>query len=117
MCIRDSNPRGVGVFAMISEDEGLYFGDDTDFLNGTEHRKLKFLPTTTDVISRPDAPALPTMIVTPDGDDLSAIMFDGTNSVRQWRQITPTGLTLAVVHSSEEGCSMPTATAICGRAS
>ena len=75
----DRNPRGVGVFAMISEEEGLYLGDDTDFLNGTEHRKLKFLPTTTEVISRPDAPALPTTIVTPDGDDLAAVMFDGTN--------------------------------------
>ena len=75
----DRNPRGVGVFAMISEDEGLYFGDDTDFLNGTEHRKLKFLPTTSEVISRPDAPSLPTTIVTPDGDDLAAIMFDGSN--------------------------------------
>ena len=75
----DRNPRGVGVFAMISEDEGLYFGDDTDFLNGSEHRKLKFLPTTTDVISRPDAPSLPTTIVTPNGDNLDAITFNGTS--------------------------------------
>ena len=73
----DRNPRGVGVFAMISEEEGLYIGDDTDFLNGTEHRKLKFLPLSSNVISRPTAPSLPTSVVTTSGDQLIGIPFDG----------------------------------------
>jgi len=74
----DRNPRGLGTFALISEEEGLYIGDDTDFLNGTEHRKLKFLPVSSNVISRPDAPSLPTSIITPNGDDLDGINFDGS---------------------------------------
>ena len=74
----DRNPRGRGTFALIAEDEGLYIGDDTDFMNGTEHRKLKFLPLSTDVISRPEAPSLPTSLVTPNGDNLDGINFDGT---------------------------------------
>lgn len=74
----DRNPRGVGVFSMISEPEGLYLGDDTDFINGTEHRKLKFLPISSNVIERPEAPSLPTSIITPDGDQLAGLAFDGT---------------------------------------
>ena len=73
----DRNPRGVGVFALIAEEEGLYLGDDTDFLNGSEHRKLKFLPISEDIISRPEAPSLPTSIITPNGDNLDGISFDG----------------------------------------
>jgi len=76
----DRNPRGVGVFAMIAEPEGLYLGDDTDFLNGTEHKKLKFLPITNNVISRPDVPTLPTTIVTNYGSGVSGLdgsSFDG----------------------------------------
>jgi len=73
----DRNPRGVGVFALISEPEGLYIGDDTDFLNGTEHRKLKFLPITSDRIVRPEEPTLPTTILTPDGDALDGVSFNG----------------------------------------
>ncbi len=53
---------------MIAEEEGLYMGDDTDFINGTEHRKLKFLPISDNVIDRPDAPSLPTSIVTTNGN-------------------------------------------------
>jgi len=75
----DRTPRGVGVFAMIAEDEGLYIGDDTDFLNGSEHQKLKFLPVTTNEISRPDAPVLPAMTFSVRNYVLTANSFDGTN--------------------------------------
>ena len=74
----DRNPRGVGVFTMISEPEGLYFGDDTDFMNGSEHRKLKFLPVSSNIISRPEPASLPTSIITPDGDNLSGINYNGS---------------------------------------
>jgi len=74
----DRNPRGVGVFTMIAEPEGIYFGDDTNFLNGTEHQKLKFLPVTENTISRPTAPSLPTTIASNDGDALDATSFDGS---------------------------------------
>jgi len=74
----DRSPRGVGVFAMIAEDEGLYIGDDTDFLNGSEHAKLKFLPITSDTLSRPTGAVLPTTLVTPRGSALDGSSFDGT---------------------------------------
>jgi len=73
----DRNPRGRGTFSLIAEKEGLYMGDDTDFLNGTKHRKLKFLPLSTNTISRPDAATLPTSIITPAGDNLNGINFNG----------------------------------------
>lgn len=73
----DRNPRGVGTFAIIAEDEGLYIGDDTDFMNGTEHPKLKFLPLSSDVITRPQVPTLPTSVVTPSADQLTSLPFDG----------------------------------------
>lgn len=77
----DRNPRGVGVFSLIAEDEGLYMGDDTDFFNGTEHQKLKFLPITTDTIARPDAPSLPTTLLNVDVGTiaLTGSSFDGSN--------------------------------------
>lgn len=75
----DRNPRGRGTFALIAEEEGLYIGDDTNFLNGTKHPKLKFLPVTTNTINRPESPTLPTTILTRNGDVPSSISFDGTN--------------------------------------
>jgi len=75
----DRNPRGVGTFALIAEDEGLYIGDDTDFLNGTEHPKLKFLPISGNTIARPDTPMLPTTLVGLRGDALDGSSFDGTS--------------------------------------
>ncbi len=74
----DRSPRGLGVFALLSEDEGVYFGDDTDFLNGTEHEKLKFLPLSSNAIARPDAPTLPTTIITTAGNSLVGSTFNGT---------------------------------------
>ena len=74
----DRNPRGVGVFSLEAEPEGLYIGDDTDFLNGFEHLKFKFLPLTANTIERPDAATLPTSIFSINGDALDAIAFDGT---------------------------------------
>ena len=74
----DRSPRGLGTFALIVEDEGLYIGDDTDFLNGTEHAKLKFLPITSNTIKRPDAPELPATLVTPNGNALDGSAFDGS---------------------------------------
>ena len=77
----DRNPRGVGTFALIAEPEGLYIGDDTDFLNGTEHKKLKFLPITDEVIARPDAPTLPTTLVANNSLGVSGLntsSFNGT---------------------------------------
>lgn len=74
----DRNPRGRGTFALIAEEEGLYIGDDTDFLNGTEHPKLKFLPATTNTISRPEAHSLPATVLTPSGDTLNSLNYDGT---------------------------------------
>jgi hypothetical protein len=79
--LSDRNPRGVGVFALISEPEGLYIGDDTDFLNNTEHRKLKFLPITQNAIARPDRPVLPTTMLTNRDTGVSGLdgsTFDGT---------------------------------------
>ena len=75
----DRNPRGVGTFALIAEPEGLYIGDDTDFLNGTEHQKLKFLPITADTIARPDSPSLPTMLINSNDNALEGTSFDGSN--------------------------------------
>jgi len=75
----DRNPRGVGVFSMIAEPEGLYIGDDTDFLNGSEHAKLKFLPITTNRINRPDKPTLPTILISNNGGALDTSPFDGIN--------------------------------------
>jgi len=74
----DRSPRGVGIFAMIAEDEGLYLGDDTDFLNGSEHKKLKFLPITSNTINRPNAPTLPTTLVSNNGSALETSSFDGS---------------------------------------
>ena len=73
----DRNPRGVGVFALIAEDEGLYIGDDTNFLNGSEHHKLKFLPITSNTISRPDRNSLPATIVSPVNEALYGTAYDG----------------------------------------
>ena len=74
----DRSPRGLGTFALIAEEEGLYIGDDTDFLNGTEHAKLKFLPITSNTIKRPEAPELPATLVTPNGNALDGSAFDGS---------------------------------------
>lgn len=73
----DRNPRGVGIFALEVQPEGLYIGDDTDFLNGEERPKLKFLPTTNSRIQRPDVPSLPTAIVNVNASTLEAMAFDG----------------------------------------
>lgn len=75
----DRNPRGLGTFALIAGEDGLYIGDDTDFLNGTQHQKLKFLPTTDNQIIRPEAHTLPATILTANGDSLNSYSFDGTN--------------------------------------
>lgn len=74
----DRNPRGVGTFALIAEDEGLYIGDDTDFLNGSRHPKLKFLPITNNTITRPVPQSLPARAVIRDGDALTSMSFDGS---------------------------------------
>lgn len=71
----DRNPRGLGTFALIPADDGLYIGDDTDFLNGSEHRKLKFLPVSNQSIARPTAPALPATILTSRDDALDGSLF------------------------------------------
>ena len=62
----DRSPRGVGTFALAIEPEGLYIGDDTDFLNGSEHKKLKFLSITDNVIDRPEIPTLPATLIAND---------------------------------------------------
>ena len=73
----DRSPRGLGTFALISEEDGLYIGDDTDFLNGTEHQKLKFLPIANDRIFRPEIQSLPTTLLTVDEGTLNGSSFDG----------------------------------------
>jgi len=77
----DRNPRGLGTFALIAEDEGLYIGDDTEFMNGNRHARLKFLPIGTEVIVRPDTPTLPGRFLFNDffGEDLTGQMFDGVS--------------------------------------
>lgn len=75
----DRSPRGRGTFALISEEEGLYIGDDTDSLNGTEHPKLKFLPITTNTITRHEAPSLPSSLLTLDNNMLNSVSYDGTS--------------------------------------
>ena len=73
----DRNPRGVGVFSLEAEPEGLYIGDDTDFLNGFEHLKFKFLPITANAIRRPEPATLPTSILNTNGNALDTVAFDG----------------------------------------
>lgn len=75
----DRAPRGLGTFALISEPEGLYIGDDTDTQNGTRAAKLTFLPITTNTIPRPEVPTLPTTVIRPDSDALNAGSFDGSS--------------------------------------
>jgi len=75
----DRSPRGLGTFALIAENEGLYIGDDTDFLNGTEHAKLKFLPVTNNMISQPQLPTLPATILTADGSALDSVSYNGAS--------------------------------------
>ena len=72
----DRNPRGVGVFSLETEEEGLYIGDDTDFLNGFQHLKFKFLPITENTISRPVKPTLPANVFTLEDDALDSIAFN-----------------------------------------
>jgi len=86
----DRNPRGRGTFALIAEEEGLYIGDDTDFLNGSEHQKLKFLPITDNQIVRPDAHTLPATILSASGDSLNSYAFDGT-TLSAPTQLSPNG--------------------------
>ncbi len=74
----DRSPRGRGTFALIAEPEGLYIGDDTDFINGTEHAKLKFLPITTNTIVRPQVLTLPATILTANGNALDSLSYDGS---------------------------------------
>lgn len=74
----DRNPRGVGTFSLEVQPEGLYIGDDTDFLNDKEHPKLKFLPVTTNMIPRPGVPSLPTTILRANNNTLEGSSFDGT---------------------------------------
>lgn len=73
----DRNPRGVGVFALEVTDEGLYIGDDTDFLNGSEHPKLKFLPLTSERIIREEAPTLPASLVRTNNNTFNIANFNG----------------------------------------
>lgn len=86
----DRSPRGRGTFALIAEEEGLYIGDDTDFLNGTEHAKLKFLPITSNTIYRPQSPTLPATILTASGDSLSSLAYDG-NTLGAAMQVSSAG--------------------------
>ena len=79
----DRNPRGVGVFAMVAEDEGLYFGDDTDFFNGSKHAKFKFLPLSTDIIRRPEVLSLPATLITIDNDALCLLYTSPSPRDRQ----------------------------------
>jgi hypothetical protein len=71
----DRNPRGRGTFALIPTDEGLFIGDDTDFLNGSQHRKLKFLPLSENTIERPAPPAFPTTLLSPQDNALVGSPF------------------------------------------
>lgn len=64
---------------LIAGPEGLYIGVDSDFLNGTEHQKLKFLPITADAIARPDSPSLPTILINNNENALEGVSFDGSN--------------------------------------
>ncbi len=73
----DRNPRGLGVFSIEVEPEGLYIGDDTDFMNGNEHPKFKFLPMTTNKIARPVIPTLPTTLYSNNNGEITATPFDG----------------------------------------
>lgn len=74
----DRNPRGIGVFALEVQPEGLYIGDDTDFLNGAFHPKLKFLAITEDKIIRPATPSLPTSILSTNTSALETTQYNGT---------------------------------------
>jgi len=76
----DRNPRGVGVFALVATSEGVYMGDDTDFINGERRPKLKFFPLTDTTITRPEPPELPTDILSADGASLKSTGFDGSTA-------------------------------------
>jgi hypothetical protein len=75
----DRSPRGLGTFALEVQPDGLYIGDDTNFLNGFEHPRFKFLPLGTELINRPDRPALPATVLRVNTDRLEASPFDGTS--------------------------------------
>ena len=64
---------------MIAVPGGLYIGDDTDFLNGTELHKPKLLPITADAIARPDSPSLPTNLIITNPNALEGASFDTSN--------------------------------------
>ena len=63
---------------MLVEDDGLWIGDDTEFLNDEFHPRLKFLPETTVSVDRPAPAALPTTVFTAESNSLDAVSFDGS---------------------------------------
>lgn len=78
----DRAPRGRGTFELLPTDDGLWVGDDTEFLNGKSHPRLKFLPTDVNMsILRPEAPSLPVTFLrpAPDSGELEAVAFDGSS--------------------------------------
>lgn len=86
----DRNPRGIGVFSLEAEPEGLYVGDDTDFLNGSFHPRLKFLEITADTIERPVAPSLPSAIISSRSSMLEVTQYSA-DTVGESEAISNTG--------------------------
>ena len=73
----DRNPRGRGTFSLELEPEGLYIGDDTDFLNGSYTGRVKLLPISNNVISRPSEITLPTNLININSNQLRTQSFNG----------------------------------------
>jgi len=77
----DRAPRGLGAFDLVVSDEGLWVGDDTEFLNGDYHPRLKLLPLLGGgPIPRPTPTTLPTTLYQPVAGELTASSFDGTTA-------------------------------------
>lgn len=77
----DRSPRGRGTYELLPTDDGLWIGDDTEFLNGASHPRLKFLPIDVNTsILRPEEPLLPVTFLRSASNSgaLEAVSFDGT---------------------------------------
>lgn len=78
----DRSPRGVGTFELLVDDGGLWIGDDTEFINGKFHGRLKYLPLDTEeTVDRSERTALPTTLFRTNRStgSLQALSFDGAN--------------------------------------
>ncbi len=83
----DRSPRGLGTFDLVVEDDGLWIGDDTDFMNGEYHPRLKLMPLLGGgPVPRPTPPSLPTTLFRSGSGELRSWGYDG-NSLSGEQQV------------------------------